>query len=140
MVLDIMLLLCYSGCWSPLFEKHHGRTSRFGRYFLISSNTTTSLTLDTSRNNGDGLTTVFLEGDTVEVVAAPTLAPLFGNISSALPTNWTAGYPGADWVYLWDYTIKPYYSYSHIGNSFEPAYSRVVQNQSHLGMEYKTTK
>ena len=96
----------------------------YGRYFLISSNTTTSLTLDTSRNNGDGLTTIFSEGDTVEVIAAPTLASLFGRDTSELPTNWTAGYPSADWVYLWDYTYKTFTPYSHIGNSFEPAYSR----------------
>ena len=94
-------------------------TSRFGRYFLISSNTTTSLTLDTSRNNGDAITAVFLEGDTVEVVPAPTLGSLFGNISSALPTNWTASdnRETSDWLYIWEPTIKAYFSYYYLGSS-----------------------
>ncbi len=97
----------------------------FGRYFLISSNTTTSLTLDTSRNNGDAITDVFQVGDTVEVVPAPTLGSLFGSDTSDLPTNWSVGFQdSSDWVYVWDHTLKGYFAYLHLGHAYEPGLPR----------------
>jgi hypothetical protein len=83
-------------------------SAHYGRVFLITNNTTTTLDLDFSIL-ADGETgntsTFFSQGIAVEVVRAPTLGNVFG-ISSP-PTNWNTassffGIDTADWIYVWD--------------------------------------
>ena len=111
----------------------------YGRYFLISSNTQTALTLDLTRISAaeygpDGnpgtsddydASDFFPAGTTVEVVPAPTLGSVFGSDTADLPTNWSTGFQNdSDWVYVWDYDLKGYFAYCHLGSSYEPGLPR----------------
>lgn len=83
-------------------------SSHYGRVFLITNNTQTTLDLDFSiLANGETATAsnFFSAGIAVEVVKAPTLGNIFG--ISSLPTNWSTATSlrninSADWVYIWD--------------------------------------
>lgn len=101
----------------------------YGRYFLISSNTQTALTLDLSRvaasESSTPVSTFFPVDTTIEVVPAPTLGSVFGSDTADLPTNWTTGFPNeSDWVYIWDIELKGYFGYCHLGSSYEPGLAR----------------
>ena len=103
-------------------------SANYGRYFLISTNTQTSLTLDYSRlANGESSTAsaYFAVGDTVEVIPATTLGSLFGTDMTQLPSGWSYGTPhDVDWVYLWDTDYSTYYPYGFAGSNYEPAWKR----------------
>lgn len=104
-------------------------SSYYGRYFLISDNNQTRLTLDLSRvaqsESSNGANTFFPAGTTVEVVPAPTLGSMFGRDTSDLPSNWTSGIStAADWIYLWDSDLIGYFPYYFLDSSYEPSYSR----------------
>lgn len=76
-----------------------------GRFFLITDNNATRLTLDISKlANGETLQNVLQTDFSVEVIAAPTLGSVFGTTSAALdlsPANANGSGDGADWVYLY---------------------------------------
>jgi hypothetical protein len=85
-------------------------SSHYGRVFLITDNTQTTLDLDFSIL-ADGETastsTFFTAGTEIEVVRAPTLGNLFGISASDLPTNWSTASKirsssTSDWVYVWN--------------------------------------
>ena len=83
-----------------------------GRFFLITDNNATRLTLDTSKlANGETLQNVLQTDFSVEVIAAPTLSSVFGTTSAELdlsPANANGSGDGADWVYLY---FGDYYSF-----------------------------
>ena len=85
-------------------------SAHYGRVFLITNNTTTTLDLDFSilANGETGSTsTFFTAGTEVEVVRAPTLGNIFGTSASDLPANWSTASKlrsssTSDWVYVWN--------------------------------------
>ena len=83
-----------------------------GRFFLITDNNATRLTLDISKlANGETLQNVLQTDFSVEVIAAPTLGSVFGTTSAELdlsPANTNGSGAGADWVYLY---FGDYYSF-----------------------------
>jgi len=101
-------------------------SSYYGRVFLISNNTQTTLDLEfpvLASGETANTSTFFSAGTLVEVVRAPTLGNIFG---IARPTNWT-GAPnlsstsvnGADWVYVWD-SVGAYNKYIFYESSRQP--------------------
>ena len=86
-------------------------SSDAGRAFLITSNTSTQLTLDTSRlASGETLQNIFQVNYSVEIIPGNTLGGLMGTTVANCPLN--AGLSStADMVYLWDATRTMYISY-----------------------------
>jgi len=116
-------------------------SDHYGRYFLIETNTQTSLTLDYSRlANGESqsASSFFAVGDTVEIIPAPTLGSLFGTDMSSLPSNWSNGKSNdSDWVYLWESEYSTYYPYHFLDATYESrGYPRGWRNirNSRLGV------
>ena len=109
----------------PHFLRNTDSSSTYyGRYFLISDNNQTRVTLDLSRvaqsETSYGANTFFPAGTTVEVVPAPTLGSVFGRDTSDLPTNWSYGLSeNSDWIYLWDSTVKNYFPFFFLGTTYE---------------------
>ncbi len=97
----------------------------FGRTFLISDCTTTALTLNFDRvaESSPNADTFFDVGDVVEVFPASTLGSYFGAAPGDLPSNFTAYSSGdfqgstADWVYLWNLTVRGYVPYYYANGS-----------------------
>ena len=84
---------------------HFVNGNNTGRWFLITSNTPSQITLD---NRGFVLTGQINAGDTLEIYPAHTLGSLFGTSSVLLQSGSNAG--TADNVSLWDGTrFVPYY-------------------------------
>jgi hypothetical protein len=100
-------------------------SSDVGRTFLITSNTSTQLTLDTSRlASGETLQNIFQVNYTVEIIPGNTLGGLMGTTVTECPLK--EGFPPtADLVYLWDTTLwKSYFFFS--GNvSFPAGWSQI---------------
>lgn len=94
----------------------------YGRVFLITNNTSTTLDLDFSilANGETGSTSTFFSaGTSVEIVRAATLGNIFGISTSSLPTNWSkADYlydtSPSDWVYIWDPSLGGYGAYHFV--------------------------
>ena len=83
----------------------------------------------------------FPAGTSVEVVPAPTLGSVFGSDTADLPTNWSTGFQNdSDWVYVWDYDLKGYFAYCHLGSSYEPGLPKVGTVPIPLPMEFRITK
>ena len=92
-------------------------SSHYGRVFLISNNTQTTLDLEfpvLASGETANTSTFFSAGTLIEVVRAPTLGNIFGLTP---PTNWSTAanltsseINGADWVYIWD-TVGAYRKY-----------------------------
>ena len=105
----------------------------YGRCFLITNNSQTTLTLDMS-NLADGestnVSTYFPDGTTVEVIPAPTLGTIFGSYWA--PTNWSSALSwrgmtalDVDWVYVYDPSLGGYTKYIHVaGGGLYGWYSR----------------
>ncbi len=93
----------YSSSTSPYFVRIMSGTS-VGRFFLISANTATQLTVNTS---GADLTTLLSVGDSAQIVPANTLGSLFGSTAPGFLT--AASAIGADNVYLWNGTTWELY-------------------------------
>jgi hypothetical protein len=97
----------------------------FGRTFLISDCSTTALTLNFDRvaESSPDADTFFDVGDVVEVFPASTLGSYFGAAPGDLPSNFTAYSSGdfqgstADWVYLWNLTVRGYVPYYYANGS-----------------------
>ena len=125
-------------------------SSNYGRYFLISTNTTTSLTLDMSRIAGSesaNAASFFSAGDTVEVLPAPTLGSLFGRAvgdfgnSGTDMENWTIGFEDStDWVYLWDTDLTGYFPYYFLDATYEPNYRQGWYSKRNIRAGIKTNK
>lgn len=116
-------------------------SANYGRYFLISTNTQTSLTLDYSRlahGESSNASSYFSVGDTVEIIPALTLGSLFGTDMSSLPGNWSNGKSSdSDWVYLWESEYSTYYPYHFLDETYESrGYPRGWRNirNSRLGV------
>ena len=100
-------------------------SSDVGRNFLITSNTSTQLTLDTSRlASGETLQNIFQVNYTVEIIPGNTLGGLMGTTVTECPLK--EGFPPtADLVYLWDDTLwKSYFFFSGNG-SFPAGWSQI---------------
>jgi len=112
-------------------------SANYGRYFLISTNTQTSLTLDYSRiahGESSSASSYFSVGDTVEIIPAPTMGSIFGTDTSDLPTGWSYGLPDdVDWVYLYDSEYSAYFPYSFLGSTYEPSWPRGWYSVRNLG-------
>jgi hypothetical protein len=97
----------------------------YGRVFLITNNTQTTLDLDFSivaQGETAEPSTYFPAGTAIEVVPAATLGSIFGISSSSLPTNWsTAANLGdsssSDWVYIWDYSKGGYMAHHFVNGT-----------------------
>ncbi len=92
-------------------------SSDVGRTFLITSNNSTQLTLDTSRlASGETLQNIFQVNYTVEIIPGNTLGGLMGTTVTECPLQ--DGYPAtADLVYLWDATLwKSYFFFPGSGS------------------------
>jgi hypothetical protein len=119
-------------------------SANYGRYFLITANTTTSLTIDMTRIAGSesaNASSFFAVGDTIEVVPAPTLGSVFGLDITDLSTNWSYGIPAdVDWVYLYDSDTSGYYPYAYAGTAYEPAWSRGWYSVRNAGLGVQSSK
>jgi hypothetical protein len=81
----------------------------YGRVFLITDNTQTTLDLDFTilgNNESENASDFFSAGTEVEVVRAPTLGNIFGISSGDLPANWSTApklrdSSSSDWIYVW---------------------------------------
>jgi hypothetical protein len=129
----------------PHFLRNTMETSaNYGRYFLITANTTTSLTIDMTRIAGSesaNASSFFAVGDTIEVVPAPTLGSVFGLDITDLSTNWSYGIPAdVDWVYLYDSDTSGYYPYAYAGTAYEPAWSRGWYSVRNAGLGVQSSK
>ena len=93
-----------------------------GRYFLIASNTATTLTIDTGglASGEADATAVFTAagGDSVEILRGNTLGDVFGVDDTEIKfSDGAAGAGGSpsffytDWVYLWDVDFSVYVAY-----------------------------
>jgi hypothetical protein len=95
-----------------------------GRYFLITDNNSTRLTLDTSTLlGGESLSDILQEDYSVEVYPAPTLASMFGAEVSAgtLSSGITAGNSNnSDYIYFWDSGSSSYPAYHFLNPGFGP--------------------
>ena len=83
---------------SPYFL-HFKSGNSVGRYFLITANTTTQLTV---ANRGYDLTTISAAADTFEILPAFTLGTLFGTGTGTVPFQTGASATVADNVLLWN--------------------------------------
>ena len=92
-----------------------------GRYFLITANTATQLTVST---RGYDLTQVAATNNTFEIVPTYTLATLFG--ASTVPFQTGTNFSTADNVLLWDGTI--WSIYYHNGTNWRRSGSLTNQN------------
>ena len=83
-------------------------SSDVGRTFLITANTSTQLTLDTSRlASGETLQNILQADYTVEIIPGNTLGGVLGVTQSACPLA-AGSSNSADYVYLWDAEKKLY--------------------------------
>jgi len=97
----------------------------YGRVFLITDNTQTTLDLDFSvlaDGESANTSTFFAAGTLIEVVRAPTLGNIFGIEASALPSNWSTGsslydVSSSDWIYIWDASLGGYSSYHFVNGT-----------------------
>lgn len=92
-------------------------SSDVGRTFLITANTSTQLTLDTSRlASGETLQNILQTDYTVEIVPGNTLGGLMGTTVADCPLQ--DGSPTvADLIYLWDATLwKSYFFFPGNGS------------------------
>ncbi len=129
----------------PHFLRNTTETSaNYGRYFLITANTTTSLTIDLTRIAGSesaDASSFFAADDTIEVVPAPTLGSVFGLDITDLPTNWSYGIPDdVDWVYLYDSDLSGYFPYAYAGSAYEPTWSRGWYSVRNAGLGVQSRK
>jgi hypothetical protein len=100
-------------------------STHYGRVFLITNNTTTTLDLDFSilADGETGSTSTFFSaGTSVEIVRAATLGNIFGISSGSLPTNWTTSSllydtSSSDWVYIWDPSLGGYGAYHFVNGT-----------------------
>ena len=100
-------------------------SAHYGRVFLITNNTTTTLDLDFSilANGETGSTSTFFSaGTSVEIVRAATLGNIFGISSGSLPANWTTSSllydtSSSDWVYIWDPSLGGYGAYHFVNGT-----------------------
>jgi len=100
-------------------------SAHYGRVFLITDNTQTSLDLDFSvlaDGESGNTSTFFAAGTLIEVVRAPTLGNIFGIAASALPSNWSTashlyGFSDSDWVYIWDPSLGGYSTYHFVNGT-----------------------
>lgn len=107
--------------------------SSAGRFFKITANTATQLTLDTTVA-GYTLTTgapsntqaQVVVGDSVEILPAHTLGSLFG--TSTVPFQTGASANAADDVYIWNKTNQNFDVYFHNGTSWRKSGSLANQN------------
>jgi len=88
----------YSSSSAPYFVRMMSGTN-VGRFFLITSNTTTQLTVNA---NGVNLTTLLTVGDSAQIVPANTLSSVFGATATGFQTGVDAS--SSDNVYLWNGT------------------------------------
>ena len=97
-------------------------SSDVGRMFLITSNTSTELTLDTSRlASGETLQNIFQVDYTVEIIPGNTLGGLMGTTAAEFGAGRIqGGFPNvADLIYLWDGTLwKSYFFFTPANSSF----------------------
>lgn len=95
-----------------------------GRYFLITDNNSTRLTLDTSTLlSGESLSDILQEDFSVEVYPAPTLASMFGTevSSGTLSSGLTAGNSNnSDYIYFWDSSSRSYPAYHFLDPGIGP--------------------
>ena len=129
----------------PHFLRNTTETiANYGRYFLITANTTTSLTIDLTRIAGSesaDASSFFAADDTIEVVPAPTLGSVFGLDITDLPTNWSYGIPDdVDWVYLYDSDLSGYFPYAYAGSAYEPTWSRGWYSVRNAGLGVQSRK
>ena len=96
-------------------------SSYYGRCFLISGNSQTTLTVDFSNlsnsESGYDVSNFFPAGTQVEVVPAATLSRVFDEFWA--PSGWTSASSyrsmgSEDWVYVWDPSLGGYVKYSHL--------------------------
>ena len=90
----------YAAVATP-FLLHMQTGASAGRYFLITANTTTQLTV---APRGYDLTTILSVGDTYEIVPANTLAGLFGSNAATFAFQTGASASQADNIQLWNST------------------------------------
>ena len=84
-------------------------SAHYGRVFLITDNTQTTLDLDFSilaSGETGNTSTFFSAGTQVEVFKAATLGNIFGISASELPSNWATAAnlfdsAASDWLYVW---------------------------------------
>jgi uncharacterized protein (TIGR02597 family) len=103
-----------------------------GRFFVITANTATQLTLDTTAA-GYTLTTgapgntqaQVVAGDSVEILPANTLGALFG--TSSVPFQ-TGSVNSADNVYVWNKTNQNFDVFFHDGTNWRKSGSGLNQN------------
>ncbi len=105
---------------SPFFV-HVQTGNSAGKFYLISSNTTTQLTVAT---NGADLTTLLAMGDQCEIIAGNTLASVFGATAPGLQTG--ATFDVADNVFLWN--GKSWDTYFNNGTNWKKTGSLGNQN------------
>ena len=100
-------------------------SSDVGRMFLITSNTSTQLTLDTSRlASGETLQNIFQVNYTVEIIPGNTLGGLMGTTVTECPLK--EGFPStADLVYLWDTTLWKSYFFFPGNSRFSAGWSQI---------------
>jgi hypothetical protein len=97
----------------------------YGRCFLISANTRTTLTLDMSNadNPLHNAEDYFSEDTLVEVVPAATLGSIFGSYDlddsnwNSADSWWTVTGAEVDWVYIFESKLGGYTIYTHIEES-----------------------
>jgi hypothetical protein len=110
-------------------------SSDVGRTFLITSNTSTQLTLDTSRlASGETLQNIFQVNYTVEIIPGNTLGAVMG-FTQATCQLASGSRTTADFVYLWDSDKKfyrPHFFYT--GDSKYPA-GWYNQNKMRAGIQ-----
>lgn len=96
-----------------------------GRFYLITANTTSQLTIDM---RGASLTGVVATSDNCEVLPSNTLATLFGSTSTTLQTASTAG--AADNVVIWN--GASWDTFYHNGTNWKKTGSLLNQNNTIL--------
>jgi hypothetical protein len=100
-------------------------SSHYGRVFLITNNTQTTLDLDFSvlaSGETGNTSTFFAAGTEVEVVKAATLGNIFGIAATSLDSNWQTApvlydTSASDWVYIWDPSLGGYGVYHFVSGS-----------------------
>ena len=112
-------------------------SSHYGRVFLISNNTQTTLDLEfpvLASGETANTSTFFSAGTLVEVVRAPTLGNIFGLTP---PTNWSTAanlssseINGADWVYVWD-SVGAYRTYIFLDTATSAYPDRWIASGNH---------
>jgi uncharacterized protein (TIGR02597 family) len=110
----------FASASNPYFLKLVSGVSS-GRYFLITANTASQITVDT---RGLTLSSVVTVNDRYQIIAAPTLGRLFGTTSVPFLKN--ASKSGADYIQIWNGTA--WISYWHNGTQWTTSGTIASQN------------